>query len=196
MSHQPISEALELIDEYANQYIRGGFKTESEIVSSVIDIVNDEQDVDNVDAVVATRVHALLQKHLEVEATWPAVTDNDKLDAGFAALEAKGIVARQDFSCCGTCGNGEIRDEMAKLEAQGVKVRGYTFYHMQGTEHGIEGHGLFLSYGSTKEGTKAAVEIANEICATLKAQGLTVDWNGTTERCIHVPLEWKRRFKR
>jgi hypothetical protein len=72
-------------------------------------------------------------------------------------------------------------------------VRGYAFYHEQDTESAAGGGGLYLNYGSCDEGTEAAVAIGHEIVAALKAKGLDPDWNGSLEKRIGLPLDWKRR---
>ena len=62
-------------------------------------------------------------------------------------LEAAGIVARQNFTCCKTCGFYEINGEMEAARAQGRVVRGYVFFHMQDTERAAKGGDLALAYG-------------------------------------------------
>ena len=55
------------------------------------------------------------------QATWPAETDCDRLDKAFADLEQHGIVARQNFSDCGTCGVAEIPAEIDAAKKSGSK---------------------------------------------------------------------------
>ncbi|WP_370236168.1 hypothetical protein [Brevundimonas sp.] len=131
--------------------------------------------------------------HEAARAHWPDVTDCDRLDAAFAALEASGVIARQNFSCCGTCGASEIWDEMKQARSNGRPVRGYAFYHAQDTESAAGGRGLYLNYGSCDEGAEAAVAIGHEIVAALAAKGLSPDWNGALDKRIGLPLDWKRR---
>jgi hypothetical protein len=68
-----------------------------------------------------------------------------------------------------------------------LKVRGYTFYHMQGTEPAVEGCGVYFNYGAVEEGEESALRVANEIVDVLSRHGL----NSNT---IKVQLDWKRRF--
>jgi hypothetical protein len=77
-----------------------------------------------------------------------------------------------------------------------LKVRGYTFYHMQGTESAVEGCGLYLYYGAVAEGEGPALRVANEIVDALQRQGLNTEWNGTSANAIKVSLDWKRRLPR
>ena len=72
-----------------------------------------------------------LAEQAEAELHWPERTDCDRLDDAFDALEADGVIARQHFSCCGTCGSSEIWDEVNAAEEAGRPARGYAFYHVQ-----------------------------------------------------------------
>jgi hypothetical protein len=119
---------------------------------------------------------------------WPEVTDCDRLDKAFADLESRGIVARQDFSCCQNCGHRDIIEEL------GPGARGYTFYHSQDTESAIEAGVLWLAVGAVGDAENGALEIAAEVVAALRAQGLTVESDGTGEERITVPLTWQRRL--
>lgn len=187
--------ALVEIDGYARRDVAGGFRTESDIVQGVTEVLSDEFKNVDLSPLVAQRTRELLLEHEQAQAAWPSVTDCDRLDRAFAELESRGIVCRQDFTCCGTCGSAEIGDEMAAVSATGMFVRGYAFYHMQDTEAAVDGHGLYLGYGATEEGELAAVRIGHEICDALKAQSLAPDWDGSWQTRIKVPLDWKRRRK-
>src|SRR5262249_18722591 len=108
-------------------------------------------------------------------------------------LTQSGIVCRQDFSCCGTCGVAEIGAEMEAEREAGIRVRGYGFYHMQDTESAAEGYGLMLNYGAVAAGEAAAGQSGREIVAALEAHGLTTQWDGSWQKRIGVQLDWKRR---
>ena len=75
-----------------------------------------------------------------------------------------------------------------------MKVRGYTFYHMQGTASAVEGYGLYLYYGAVEEGKEPALQVANEIVDALQRQGLKTEWDGSSSTAIKVPLDRKRRL--
>ena len=72
-----------------------------------------------------------LAAHRAGQAGWPAPTDCDRLDAAFAGVRAAGIVARQHFSCCGTCGAQEIHDEIDQADQERPVGRGFTFFHVR-----------------------------------------------------------------
>ena len=193
LSAEEKEHALEQIDEYVRRDVYGGFRTDEEIVESTVEVLTDDFEPAAIRPLVVQRTRHHLAQYAADAAAWPEVTDCDRLDRAFAELEARGIVCRQDFSCCGNCGSAEIGEEMAEVEKHGIKVRGYAFYHMQDTERATEGGGLYLNYGATEDGEAAAIQIANELCDALRAGGLTVDWDGSSRRRIGVKLDWKKR---
>jgi hypothetical protein len=132
--------------------------------------------------VAATR--DILQQHLEEQATWPEVTDCDRLDAAFEALNCAGIIARQNFYCCRTCGVAAIVQEIQQFAQTGRTARGYTFYHMQDTENAVKGHGIYLAHG-VREGTEQeTISVAREIQETLQLNNLRTTWDGKPGTCI------------
>ncbi|HEX7307695.1 DUF6891 domain-containing protein [Lentzea sp.] len=119
--------------------------------------------------------------------SWQGETDPERLARAFARLDAGGIVAREHFTCCRTCGNAEIGDEA------GPGARGFVYFHAQSTE--AAGHGLTLHYGGFDDSAATTAAVGTEVVAALEAEGLAADWNGDPGRAITVtPLEWRRRL--
>lgn len=132
-----------------------------------------------------------LAAHLAAQAELPGPTDSDRLTLAFRALDSAGIVARENFTCCQNCGAHEIRDEADEQDQR----RGYTFYHQQDAERGVEGGGVYLAYG-VFDGP-ATVEIGEEVAAALRDHDLPVRWDGSTGTRIFVPVTLRhRRFGR
>jgi len=184
------------IDDLRDQIRRdvaNGFLDEDAILQNSADIF----DGDLEPAVPQREAHRLLREalteHAEFARAWPAQTDCDRLDAAFASLEADGVISRQNFSCCGTCGSGEIWGEIEEAQKEGRPARGYAFFHMQDTESAVEGYGLYLNYGACEEGEAPAVAIGHDIVAALTAHGLRTDWDGSHAKRIAVSLDWKKR---
>jgi len=173
--------------------VASGFYDEDAVLTNAIASFEDEFDPDVLRREAQRLLREALAEHAEAERGWPARTDCDRLDDVFAALEAKGVISRQHFTCCGTCGSAEIWDEIEAAHNAGGATRGYAFYHMQDTESAAEGHGLYLNYGACEEGEEAALGIAREIVAEIEAEGLRVDWDGSIRKRIGVSLDWKRR---
>ncbi|MFC7105014.1 DUF6891 domain-containing protein [Nonomuraea rubra] len=81
--------------------------------------------------------------HLAAQAGWPAVTDNDRLSLAMGELAMAGIVAREHYTCCMSCGIAEMGREISGLSG----VRGYVFYHGQDVERAVAGGGVYLAFG-------------------------------------------------
>jgi hypothetical protein len=193
MSAPDLPAILDELHAAIRHDIAGGFETPEAIVDSVVELFSDQIDSAILRPHAERMVREILEDHLREQTIWSTPTDCDRLDAAFAALEQVGIVCRQHFSCCGTCGSVEIWDEMEAARTSGVDVRGYAFYHVQDTESAVEGGGLYLNYGAVADGEAAALTIAHAIVAGLEQHGLRTHWNGQWSRRIGVALDWKRR---
>ncbi len=190
-------EAYDVMEDVRRQIERevaGGFLTREEILQGAIDVFEGEADPALVRTEGRRILDAALATRIAEQADWPETTDCDRLDAAFATLEAEGVISRQNFSCCGTCGSGEIWDEIEAARAGGRLATGYAFYHQQDTESAAEGYGLYLNYGACEEGAEAAVAIGHQIVNRLQEHGLHTDWDGRIEKRIAVSLDWKRRL--
>ena len=186
---------MDHIVAYARNWVRGGYLSRAEIVSEIEAMAEDEglsPDLFDADGLVDLEVRDLKAEQIR----WPAVTDYDRLDAALEALEMKRIVARQDFTCCGNCGQAEIGAEIADFEEKGVRARGYVFFHQQDTESAVEGHGLYFNYGHALEYDKpeASRDIGRELVAALEGAGLRPKWDGDLGKRVFVGLDWKRRW--
>jgi hypothetical protein len=174
--------------DYIWRELRSGFVPRDEIVENALQYL-DEADPEEMEPVALQIVEeeaAILQEEWK---TWPRPTDNDRLDEAFEALEAAGIVARQHWTCCQSCGHYEIGGEIAAVQDQGKPVHGYTFYHHQDTESAVEGRGLYLAYGSTED---TPAEVGEQIRRVLQEKGLQVTWDGSPKTRIWVKMEWHR----
>lgn len=181
------------MERFIGALVAGGYETPQQILESVSDYMADSLDARTIALEAGPMLERALIAHEAAARTWPAVTDYDRLHRAFAALEDRGITARENFSCCGTCGSAEIWDEMDDARSSGAKVTGYAFFHMQDTEAATDGGGLYLNYGAVEEGEKAALDVAATIVGELERNGLRVDWNGSWSQRIGVKLDWKRR---
>jgi hypothetical protein len=175
--------------EYIRREMRSGFVPRGEIVENALEAFEEDD---------PEQLEPVARQILEEEAAlfeaewkgWPRPTDNDRLDEAFEALAAAGIVARQDWTCCQTCGHAEIWGEIEAEQERGAPVRGYTFYHQQDTESAVGGSGLYLAYGAMEE--EGLVEVGEEIRRVLEGKGLRVRWNGSANARIWVEMEWHR----
>ncbi|MBI5705613.1 MAG: hypothetical protein HZC36_01335 [Armatimonadetes bacterium] len=181
--------------EFVRLQVDVGLFSKFEIVEIAMTVFKDDFEADAMHPVLINQTDELWAARLEEQRSWPPITDCDKLDAAFQELDNSGIVARQDFTDCQTCGNSEIWNEMSKAREAGHRVRGYTFYHQQDSESATEGYGVFLSYGSTRKGSWFQRGIAAEVCRVLRRHGLSVTWPWSVRTRIHCELDWKRRLR-
>jgi hypothetical protein len=184
---------------WARIHVRGGYEPVDEIEDILLDMTEEfDSRISERDRQSEVR-SAVIQEieSLRADQTgWPILTDFDRLELAFDMLEDADIVARQNFTCCGTCGAAEISVEIEDFETLGRRARGYVFFHQQDTESAVETGELYLSYGAANNTADAVfLQIGQEIAATLAAVGLKVHWDGKLERRIGVTLNWQRRWE-
>ena len=137
------------------------------------------------------RVKAGLEAQAREEATWRERTINDRLDAAFGDLEARGIVTAQALGFTLQEGSALI-DEMCADRGGGV--RGSVFYHRQDLEHALDGEGLMLAFTGYGSDPGAEEAIGREIVHVLQHHGVPVGWNGSARSRIEVePFVWQKR---
>jgi hypothetical protein len=127
--------------------------------------------------------------------TWPAVTDCDRLDSAFAALNQRGVIALQNAGYTQSDGYDDFREAYGE-HPNPKSVRGYCFYHGQDLQGAVHGKGLFLAFGPAdpKDETTGGTEVGNMVREELERVGLTVEWDGTFDKRIQLPeFVWQRR---
>jgi hypothetical protein len=186
---------LRWVDDRIRHGVFAGFLDPSVLRDETFNDYKNDLAHDELRKVIDGWMEKYLAEYYAVQADWPPITDCDRLDCAFALLQERGIVARQDYSCCWNCGLGEICLEVQAMQQHGETVRGYTFYDMQNTQGAVRGSPLYLYYGSVEEGEATALVIGREIVEELTHFGLATRWNGNWEDLITVELDWKRRRK-
>ncbi|MFD8982448.1 DUF6891 domain-containing protein [Streptomyces sp. NPDC059564] len=123
------------------------------------------------------------------QAEWQGETDPERLTRAFTALQEAGITARENFTCCRSCGQSEIGGEV------GTDARGLVYFHSHCTDSAAVGHGLMLRYGGFDGSSETTSAIGHEVFAALEATGLQADWDRDPNRAITVtPLDCRRRL--
>lgn len=188
-----LKSAEDELRRYIHLDVWGGFVPVDEISSTAVELLQDDYGRRHLIPLATSVLREELEAHKLAQAGWSDLTDCERLDAAFDRLEQSGIVSRQHYSCCGTCGAGEIWDELQDQLAQGRSMRGYVFYHEQDTESAVDNALLYLSYGSAQETPEASVAIGREIIAELERHGLSTHWSEDLEHRIGVDVTWQRR---
>ena len=174
-------------------FVRGGFEDRDRIIEIVTEEMYEPGEL-NAEEVEAA-VDAATAAHERQKASWPPVTDCDKLDSVFASLSSKGVIALQYAGYTQSDGYEDIA-EAYHVHPNRDSIIGYCFYHGQDLARAVDGGGLYLAFGpmdpkkESTEGPRIGALVAEE----LKQVGFNVRWNGTFDQRIFVPeVEWKRK---
>ena len=195
-------DVVETIRDQVRQILRSGFDSVSDVRAKVDELEPDQLfDEGTIDeAQLRTEARRALDAELAIYQRevkrWPKQTDNDRLDAAFRDLEDNhGILARQDYWCCQTCGNAAISDEMAKTRTKKRPgALGYVYFHNQDTESAVNNAGLYLAYGSADELDVRTRAVGRVIVSVLRDHGLAPSWDGDIGERIELPIDWRRRL--
>jgi hypothetical protein len=134
-------------------------------------------------------VDRLWVERVAEQSGWDGETDPERVTRAFLALEAAGITARENFTCCRSCGQAEIG------AAGEPGARGFVYFHSQCTDSAAAGHGLTLLYGGFDGSSETTAAVGREVVAALTEVGLPTDWDGDPGTGIEVtPLDWRKRL--
>lgn len=124
------------------------------------------------------------------EASWSALTGNDRLSAAFEALRERDLIAREDAGV-------SIQDGWAEVGLQQRRQhRGAVFFHQQDVLDALRGKPLLLAFGAFEERPDApsAETIGQEVIGALTEQGFSPSWSGDArERISLAPFPWQKR---
>ena len=97
---------------------------------------------------VAAAIEAARKEWEQEKEQWPEVTDCDRLDEAFEAINTRGIIAIQNAGYTQSDGYHDFREAYARHPKKS-EVLGYCFYHGQDLERAVRGGGLYLAFGPT-----------------------------------------------
>lgn len=199
----PNPEALRDAEEMIRRGLAAGFDSHESLIEYAADMLSESHEGGDFKGVATAALARVLEERKQEMRSWPAVTDCDRLDAAFEELNAMGIMARHNWTCCGTCAAAEMPLEMDRLHGQweGVPIVGNVYYHAQDSEGAADGEHLWLGYGSMKECDSDeeyqanSVKIAEMAVQVLESHGLKVSWDGHISKRLCVELKWQRRTR-
>ena len=108
----------------------------------------------------------------------------------FRTLRSAGIVARQNHECCQSCAGARITSDIKAMpDAKRSPLRGAVYTTRQDVSgaHNRRGEftGMCISFGALAE--KATdTEIGQALTDALRAEGLTVRWDGDPATRVEV----------
>lgn len=117
------------------------------------------------------------------------------LNHAFADLRAQGFLARQNFSCCSSCGGYDMATKAERLKDQGKEVKGCVFYHAQDEESREKGRNFYVSFGNLNTDKHGVIgidseEVGQAVLDTLIKYGINATWSGKeTDRVCIVQRE-------
>lgn len=115
--------------------------------------------------------------------------DQERLNLVFKEFRKRGLIGRQNFSCCGSCAGAELANWYGALRkaGKGLKYKGLVFYHRQNTENLRDTGKTYLAYGdlSHYEGSEvkfktplSTKEVGEIITDVLKQHNMYFEWDG------------------
>jgi hypothetical protein len=133
----------------------------------------------------------------KVERTWPKVTDCDRLDRVFEALEKRGVVTDHDAGFTQSDGYDAVEELYRDAGGKKSSFVGYCFYTSQDLESAIEGGGLMLAYGHFSDHANKGVEIGQIVREEFERAGFAVEWDGhLNTRILLKGFRWQKRSPR
>jgi hypothetical protein len=179
--------------EYIRSYVRYGFYKPAEIEQILFQDVFDG-------AFPRERLRELIKAEVELQQveqrSWPKVTDCDRLDRAFRALEAEGILALHNAGMEPSDGMTEVTERYHAAGGATSRIVGYCFYHRQDIDYALKLAELGLAFGAISGDRRRGVEIGERVRRALLAAGLQVSWTGSIEDKLTITaFRWQRRSK-
>ena len=179
--------------EYIQSDIRYGFYQSAEIEQIVFaDVFNG--------AIPRERLRELIKVEMErykaEQRSWPTVTDCERLDRAFTALETQGILAIHNAGFEPSDGITEVTERYHAAGGAASRVVGYCFYHRQDIDYALKHGELGLAFGDINGDRSRGVEIGDRVRSALSAAGLQVTWSGSINDKLAIKgFRWQRRSK-
>lgn len=167
--------------EIVQRHVKEGFAERIEIVEQSLCELVEDTPRQQLLRLIEHMTDEALACHQKEERRWAYLTDCDRLDRAFAAMEQAGIVARQHFSCCNNCGHKEITLEarrkahQAQVGKNEIDIRGYAFYHRGDTERAAKSGILYITFGAIDPQT---LIINGKASGKVASKRSTLDDNG------------------
>jgi hypothetical protein len=142
-------------------------------------------------------VRRVFAEKRKAEKKWPKVTDCDRLDRVFQALEKRGVVTDDDAGFTQSDGFESVSELYEDEGGKKSAFVGYCFCTWQDRDAAIEGGGLMLAYGHFTDHAKKGVEIGQIVREECARAGFKVEWNGNISTRIFLKdFRWQKRSPR
>ena len=177
--------------EYIERYVRYGFYRPAEIERIVGDeVLGGELPRKRVRELVKAEV----ARQKAEQGSWPAVTDCDRLDRGFVALRAGGILPIHNAGMTPSEGIDEVSEQYHAAGGKKSGIVGYCFYHRQDMEYALKHRKLGVAYGAIDGDPARGVEVGKRVREALSSEGLQLAWSGSIDDKLEITgFTWQRR---
>lgn len=190
MMKPELNETDQYILDTIRKKVWSGFYTAEEVDEVIDDILEDDAHEKFLRAAVAPE----FDKKREAEREWPEVTDCDRLDAAFEALEKRQILCLHNAGYTMSDGHEDAFEALSSQSGRGYI--GYCFYHGQDLERAVDGGGLMIAFDHVDGDVAGKLGIGIALKEELERVGFKLDWDGTEDKRINIPnIDWKRRYK-
>lgn len=196
VEREPMSLSADVLRDIRYRLVQG-LETREQIFASMLE--NRPDELADLHGELREAIDMAFAAKAEHIATWPAVTDNDRLLVAFAALDGAGILALESP---GDTQEEAIRQAVAQAAIRAALARpvhGYCFFTWNDMARAIDGEGLTLAYGTFDEAETATSptpeqKVGAAVVAACRDAGLDVEWSGSDEDFIELPrFKWQRR---
>lgn len=100
----------------------------------------------------------------------------------FKTLGKANILAKANYRCCNGCASAGLEEAAARADKP---LLGAAYWHEQADDHLADGGDLWVGYFDLHGGERTAA-VGEAVAAALRAEGLTVEWDGDGGKKICV----------
>lgn len=172
---------------------RVGFYDRDRVYQILDEEVYEPGELDPVE--LAAAVDAAFARLAAEQAGWPDVTDCDRLDAAFAAMGRRGVIALHDAGITPRDGYADFLDAVAR-EADPARVLGCCFSLGRDLADAVHGRGLGLTFYPADPARQATdgPEVGRIVREELERVGFAVERDDRLPCALRIPaITWQRR---
>jgi hypothetical protein len=187
-----------MLTDFIELHVIEGFLGPDELVERTIIEFQDDIAREQLLPVAQKLVYQRIVKRYLEEINWVSPTDCERLDRAFLELNQMGILAKQNFSCCNSCGHKRIERALKNSAKKRRDIWGYAFFHAQDTDEAVATGELNITFGAvdktSEQALDIAIEVGQKIEEALKRNGLNTSWDGSYLQRVGITgIKWQRR---
>ncbi len=189
-----------LLTDFIELHVIEGYLGPDELVEKTIIEFQDDIAREQLLPVAQKLVYQRIVKRYLEEINWVSPTDCERLDRAFIELNNMGILAKQNFSCCNSCGHKRIERALknSSKKGRGKTIWGYAFFHWQDTDTAVATGELNITFGAvdktSDEALDIAIEVGKKVVEALKRNGLNTSWDESYLQRVGITgIKWQRR---